>query len=71
MRDRSRHRRDYNTRTLGQLLSIREQDSRCTSLGCNGTAEDIASAILFLASDTASFINGDCISVSGDLFLRL
>lgn len=41
-----------------------------TPLGRNGTAEDIAKAILFLASEQASFITGEYISVNGGLYMR-
>ncbi|MHC4517660.1 MAG: SDR family NAD(P)-dependent oxidoreductase [Planctomycetota bacterium] len=41
-----------------------------TPLGRNGRAEDIASAILFLASDAADFITGEYIAVNGGLYMR-
>jgi 3-oxoacyl-[acyl-carrier protein] reductase len=41
-----------------------------TPLGRNGTAEDIANAILFLASDAAGFITGEYIAVNGGLYMR-
>jgi len=41
-----------------------------TPLGRNGTAEDIAKAILFLASDSAGFITGEYIAVNGGLYMR-
>jgi 3-oxoacyl-[acyl-carrier protein] reductase len=41
-----------------------------TPLGRNGTAEDIANAILFLASDAASFITGEYLAVNGGLYMR-
>ena len=41
-----------------------------TPLGRNGTAEDAAKAILFLASDEASFITGEYIAVNGGLNMR-
>jgi 3-oxoacyl-[acyl-carrier protein] reductase len=41
-----------------------------TPLGRNGTAEDIANAILFLASDSAGFITGEYIAVNGGLYMR-
>ena len=39
-------------------------------LGRNGTVEDVAKAILFLASDAASFITGEYIAVNGGLYMR-
>jgi len=41
-----------------------------TPLGRNGTAQDVAKAILFLASDAASFITGEYIAVNGGLYMR-
>jgi len=41
-----------------------------TPLGRNGTAEDVAKAILFLASDAAGFITGEYIAVNGGLYMR-
>ena len=41
-----------------------------TPLGRNGTAEDIAKAILFLASDAAGFITGEYIAVNGGFYMR-
>ncbi|MGA2914793.1 MAG: SDR family oxidoreductase [Sedimentisphaerales bacterium] len=41
-----------------------------TPLGRNGKAEDIAKAILFLASDAAGFITGEYIAVNGGLYMR-
>jgi 3-oxoacyl-[acyl-carrier protein] reductase len=41
-----------------------------TPLGRNGTAQDIAKVILFLASDAAGFITGEYIAVNGGLYMR-
>ena len=41
-----------------------------TPLGRNGTAEDVAQAILFLASNAATFITGEYIAVNGGLYMR-
>jgi len=42
-----------------------------TPLGRNGTAEDIAKAVLFLASnDAAGFITGEYIAVNGGFYMR-
>jgi len=40
-----------------------------TALGRNGTGEDIANAVEFLASDKANFITGQVISVTGGLVI--
>jgi 3-oxoacyl-[acyl-carrier protein] reductase len=44
--------------------------ARQTPLGRNGTAEDVANAILFLASSSAGFITGEYIAVNGGLYMR-
>jgi 3-oxoacyl-[acyl-carrier protein] reductase len=41
-----------------------------TPLARNGQAEEVAAAIVFLASDTARFINGALIDINGGRFLR-
>lgn len=41
-----------------------------TPLGRNGTAEDVAKAIVFLASDAAAFITGEYLAVNGGLYMR-
>jgi len=48
----------------------RKEMAKQTPLGRNGTAEDVAKAILFLASDAASFITGEYIAVNGGLYMR-
>ena len=48
----------------------RQEVAGQTPLGRNGTAEDVAKAILFLASDAASFITGEYIAVNGGLYMR-
>ncbi|HYT87992.1 MAG TPA: SDR family NAD(P)-dependent oxidoreductase [Gemmataceae bacterium] len=47
-----------------------EDYRRQTPLGRNGTAEEVAQAVLFLASDAASFVNGAILDVNGGRFLR-
>ena len=41
-----------------------------TPLGRNGSAEEVAATVLFLASDGARFINGALIDINGGRFLR-
>ena len=48
----------------------RKQVAAETPLGRNGKAEDVAKAILFLASDAAGFITGEYIAVNGGLYMR-
>ncbi len=52
--------------TPERRMAVAEQ----TPLGRNGRAEDIAKAILFLASDAAGFITGEYIAVNGGLYMR-
>jgi 3-oxoacyl-[acyl-carrier protein] reductase len=47
-----------------------EEYRRQTPLGRNGTAEEVAHAILFLASDASTFITGATVDVNGGRFLR-
>jgi 3-oxoacyl-[acyl-carrier protein] reductase len=56
-----------------ELFSTPERRAKVaqeTPLGRNGTAEDVAKAILFLASDAAGFITGEYIAVNGGLYMR-
>jgi 3-oxoacyl-[acyl-carrier protein] reductase len=46
------------------------QYRRETPLGRNGTAEEVAAVVLFLASDAARFLNGALIDINGGRFLR-
>ncbi len=47
-----------------------EQYRRETPLARNGTAEEVAAAVLFLVSDAARFVNGALIDINGGRFLR-
>jgi NAD(P)-dependent dehydrogenase (short-subunit alcohol dehydrogenase family) len=52
-------------------LQRRLKTAKETPLGRNGTAEDIAKAVLFLASsEAAGFITGEYIAVNGGLYMR-
>lgn len=48
----------------------RKEVAQKTPLRRNGTAEDVAKAILFLASESANFITGEYIAVNGGLYMR-
>jgi 3-oxoacyl-[acyl-carrier protein] reductase len=48
----------------------RKEVAQKTPLGRNGAAEDVANAVLFLASKAASFITGEYIAVNGGLYMR-
>jgi 3-oxoacyl-[acyl-carrier protein] reductase len=47
-----------------------EDYRRQTPLGRNGTADEVAQVVLFLASDAAGFVNGAILDVNGGRFLR-
>jgi 3-oxoacyl-[acyl-carrier protein] reductase len=53
--------------TAGVTPLNRERIVRRTPLGRLGTAEDVAEAVLFLASDAASFITGQTLVVDGGI----
>ncbi|MGD8627393.1 MAG: SDR family NAD(P)-dependent oxidoreductase [Anaerolineae bacterium] len=54
-----------------QIASAQENEAfvHRTPLGRLGTAEDVANAVLFLASDEASFITGEIVDVNGGLLI--
>ena len=43
---------------------------RQTPLGRNSTSDEIAQAVLFLASDASSFMTGGVVDLNGGRFLR-
>jgi 3-oxoacyl-[acyl-carrier protein] reductase len=47
---------------------ITEQFIAATPAGRMGTPEEVASAVVFLCSDSASFITGQVLHVNGGLF---
>jgi len=55
--------RDLPAELKGKMLEL-------TPLGRFGTVEDIAAAVAFLASDGASYITGQCLSVDGGLVMQ-
>ena len=60
----TRFHRQYSDEERRQRMAHR------TPLGRNGTPEDVAKAIVFLASDAASFITGEYLAVNGGLYMR-
>lgn len=57
---------DMNSAISGEILEELKED---TPLNRIGTPEDVAAAILFLASDKASFITGQTLSIDGGFIL--
>jgi len=49
-----------------QMEAYRQQ----TPLGRNGTADEVAQVVLFLASDASRFVNGALVDINGGRFLR-
>ena len=47
-----------------------EQYRKETPLARNGTADEVAETVLFLASDAARFVNGALIDINGGRYLR-
>ena len=60
----TRHHEEFSTPE--RMAQYRKE----TPLGRNGQPEEVASVILFLASDAASFVNGALMDTSGGRFLR-
>ena len=52
--------------TPQRMAEYRQQ----TPLGRNGTADEVAQTVLFLASDAARFLNGALLDINGGRFLR-
>jgi 3-oxoacyl-[acyl-carrier protein] reductase len=55
--------------TSGLTPERREEMKRATPLGRIGTPEDIAAAVVFLASEEAGFITGEVLRVNGGLHM--
>ena len=47
---------------------VRQAVAARTSVGREGTPEDVANAVLFLASDASAYITGDSIEINGGLY---
>jgi 3-oxoacyl-[acyl-carrier protein] reductase len=47
---------------------VRKTVASRTTVGREGTSEDVANAVLFLASDASAYINGESIEINGGLY---
>jgi 3-oxoacyl-[acyl-carrier protein] reductase len=55
------------TDSLGD--AVKESMLAATALGRFGAVEDVAAAVLFLASEEAGYVTGDVVNVSGGLYM--
>lgn len=55
--------------SLGMTAEDRERTIAATPLGRPGSAEEVATAVVWLASDAASFVTGAHLDVNGGLFM--
>jgi 3-oxoacyl-[acyl-carrier protein] reductase len=55
--------------TAGWSAELRDRLNALTPLGRFGSAEEVAGAVTFLASDEASFITGQTLSVNGGAYM--
>ncbi|MFE9568781.1 SDR family NAD(P)-dependent oxidoreductase [Streptomyces sp. NPDC006692] len=51
--------------SVGNDAAVKEQKAKLNPIGRLGTPEDVANAILFLASDKSSFVTGAALTVDG------
>ena len=51
--------------SIGNDATVKEAKAKLNPIGRLGTPEDVANAILFLASDKSSFITGAALTVDG------
>jgi 3-oxoacyl-[acyl-carrier protein] reductase len=60
---------DWGTKHAAAPEAVRESALGQIPLGRTGTAEDIANAVVFLASDQASYLTGVSLDVNGGLYM--
>jgi 3-oxoacyl-[acyl-carrier protein] reductase len=47
---------------------VRKAVAARTSVGREGTVDDVAASVLFLASDAAAYITGESIEINGGIY---
>jgi len=55
--------------TAGLAEDFKQNALKMIPLGRVGTADDVANAIAFLASDEASYVTGHVLNVNGGMFM--
>ena len=55
---------------LSWLTDPKDDPKLTIPMGRFGTPDDIANAVLFLASDLSSYITGDVVDVNGGLYMK-
>jgi NAD(P)-dependent dehydrogenase (short-subunit alcohol dehydrogenase family) len=55
--------------TVAWPAEVRERNVRATPLGRTGRPEEVASVVVMLASDAASFVHGAHVDVNGGLLM--
>jgi 3-oxoacyl-[acyl-carrier protein] reductase len=55
--------------TSGLTPEHREEMKRLTPLGRFGVADDVAAAVVYLASEEAGFVTGEILRVNGGLYM--
>jgi 3-oxoacyl-[acyl-carrier protein] reductase len=55
--------------TAGLNAELKAKMTEAIPLGRLGTADEVARAVLFLASDAASYVTGEVLKVNGGMYM--
>lgn len=55
--------------THGMTDAMKDQINKAIPLGRTGTAQEVAAAVVFLASDEAAYVTGQCLRVNGGMYV--